>query len=37
MAMCDGSVRMVNYSIDILTFDHLCNRHDGHAIDPKAF
>jgi type II secretory pathway pseudopilin PulG len=38
MALCDGSVRMVNYTIDVTTYSHLCNRHDGQAIDArKAF
>ena len=35
MSLCDGSVRMVNYSIDFMTYSHLCNRRDGQAIDPK--
>ena len=38
MAHCDGSVRMVNYTIDFTTYSHLCNRHDGQVIDlNKAF
>jgi prepilin-type N-terminal cleavage/methylation domain-containing protein len=38
MAQCDGSVRMVNYTIDLTTFSHLCNRRDGQVIDlKKAF
>jgi prepilin-type N-terminal cleavage/methylation domain-containing protein len=38
MAVCDGSVRMVNYTVDFTTYSHLCNRHDGRVIDlKKAF
>ena len=33
--MCDGSVRMIGYSIDLMTHIHLANRHDGFAIDPE--
>ena len=36
MALCDGSVRMISYSIDMMTHIHLANRHDGFAIDPKS-
>ena len=35
MALCDGSVRMISYSIDMMTHIHLANRHDGQVIDPK--
>jgi hypothetical protein len=38
MALCDGSVRMVNYTIDLTTYSHLCDRDDGQVIDfRKAF
>ena len=38
MAYCDGSVRMVNYTINLTTHSHLCNRRDGQIIDfKKAF
>jgi prepilin-type N-terminal cleavage/methylation domain-containing protein len=38
MALCDGSVRMVNYTIDLATYSHLANRCDGQVIDfKKAF
>ena len=38
MALCDGSVRMVDYTIDLTTRSHLCNRRDGQIIDfKKAF
>ena len=35
MALCDGSVRVTNYSIDLATHSHLCNRHDGQTIDAR--
>ncbi len=37
MALCDGSVRIVNYTIDPLVHNYLGNRHDGQAIDGKKF
>jgi prepilin-type N-terminal cleavage/methylation domain-containing protein/prepilin-type processing-associated H-X9-DG protein len=33
MAMCDGSVRAISYSIDSTTHSNLANRKDGQAID----
>jgi prepilin-type N-terminal cleavage/methylation domain-containing protein/prepilin-type processing-associated H-X9-DG protein len=33
MAMCDGSVRTISYSIDLTTHGYLANRQDGHPID----
>jgi prepilin-type N-terminal cleavage/methylation domain-containing protein/prepilin-type processing-associated H-X9-DG protein len=33
MAMCDGSVRTISYSIDLTVHGYLGNRKDGHAID----
>jgi prepilin-type N-terminal cleavage/methylation domain-containing protein/prepilin-type processing-associated H-X9-DG protein len=33
MAMCDGSVRMISYSIDLTVHGYLANRKDGHGID----
>jgi prepilin-type processing-associated H-X9-DG protein len=33
MALCDGSVVSISYSIDPLTHQHLCKRDDGFAID----
>jgi prepilin-type N-terminal cleavage/methylation domain-containing protein len=35
MALCDGSVHMINYSIDATTDDHLSNRKDGCPIQGK--
>jgi hypothetical protein len=35
MALCDGSVQFVNFSIDLKTHECLCNRMDGTAIDAK--
>ena len=37
MALCDGSVHAMNYSIDLLVHDHLGNRADGATIDGKSF
>ena len=33
MVFCDGSVRMISFSVDPLTFSYLGNRKDGQAID----
>ena len=37
MALCDGSVHMINYTIDQETHRCLGNRHDGMTIDGKKF
>jgi len=37
MAFCDGSVRMISYSIDPLIHSWLGNRKDGQAIDSSKF
>jgi prepilin-type N-terminal cleavage/methylation domain-containing protein len=37
MALCDGSVRMVSYTIDLTMHSRLSNRKDGLPIDAKNF
>jgi prepilin-type N-terminal cleavage/methylation domain-containing protein len=36
VAMCDGSVRSIGYSIDATTHRNLCNRRDGLVIDAST-
>ncbi len=36
-ALCDGSVRFINYSITEVVLRHLANRKDGFVLDPKQF
>jgi len=35
MAFCDGSVQVLNYSIDLTVYSYLCNRRDDHPVDPR--
>ena len=37
MAFCDGSVQIINYSIDLSVHTLLGNRHDGKKIAPSQF
>ena len=36
-ALCDGAVRLINYSISPVIHAYLSNRQDGHAIDAKQW
>lgn len=35
--LCDGSVRPLNYGIDAVTFERLCNRKDGLVLDSSKY
>ncbi len=37
MALCDGSVRMISFSIDLTTHGRLANRKDGLPVDQSKF
>jgi prepilin-type N-terminal cleavage/methylation domain-containing protein/prepilin-type processing-associated H-X9-DG protein len=37
MAFCDGSVQMINFSINLDMHNRLGNRRDGCKVDPSAF
>ncbi len=37
MAFCDGSVHLINYTIDQSVHAHLGNRGDGYTINGKKF
>ncbi len=34
IALCDGSVQAINYSVNVTTFGYLCSRNDGMPINP---
>ena len=36
-ALCDGSVRSINFTIDADTFTRLCSRNDGLVVDGSKF
>jgi prepilin-type N-terminal cleavage/methylation domain-containing protein/prepilin-type processing-associated H-X9-DG protein len=36
-ALCDGSVRFINYTISEMTYRHLANRKDNISIDPQEY
>ncbi|HET6883039.1 MAG TPA: DUF1559 domain-containing protein [Pirellulales bacterium] len=37
MLMCDGSVHVIRYEIDLTTYDRLGNRRDQYAVDPTQY
>ena len=37
MAFCDGSIRLMSYSIDYITHSRLASRRDGAVVDPKKY
>lgn len=37
VALCDGSVRMISFSIDLTTHGRLANRMDGQVVDQSKF
>jgi type II secretory pathway pseudopilin PulG len=37
IALCDGSVRTMNYNIDLGVLSYLCARNDGQIINPDGF
>ena len=37
MAFCDGSVKMMNYSIDPTIHAYLGSRNDGKVLDAKKY
>ncbi len=37
VAVCDGSVRLISYSIDLTVHKRLCSRGDGNPIDLSLF
>lgn len=36
-ALCDGSVRLINYTIAETVYRRLANRRDGYTVDPRQF
>ena len=36
-ALCDGRVRMINYTVDCVVFNHLGNRRDGKTVDDSMY
>jgi prepilin-type N-terminal cleavage/methylation domain-containing protein len=36
-ALCDASVRFIDYSINELVYRHLANRRDGQTVNPEQF
>ncbi len=36
-AFCDGSVRMLNYTVDSTTFGYLGSRRDGKAVSSSKY
>ena len=37
MALCDGSVRLMSYDLNLEIHRRLCNRKDGLTVDAKSF
>jgi hypothetical protein len=37
VCLCDGSVRMISYTIDLVTHSRLGNRRDGQVVDGSKF
>ncbi len=37
VALCDGSVRVISFYIDLTTHGRLANRHDGQPVDASKF
>ena len=37
IALCDGSVRAMNYNIDLAVLSYLCARNDGKVFNSDDF